>query len=182
MLDRDIFIWMLRDAGLSGARIQRLMPELVRMAQNIYVRRCPDLSDRVCPGVRRLLGLLQRRQVPMGLVTGNLTRIGWKKMENAGLRPFFTFGAFAELGKTRADLVRLALRHARERGWINGKTQVSLIGDHPNDINAAKANGVQSVSVATGLSPVEELLAHSPDVMVEDLRRLRLAALLGPRI
>lgn len=179
MLDRDILSWMLRDAGIAEARIRRLMPDLVHTAQNLYVRRCPDLRARVCPGVRRLLGLLERRQVPLGLVTGNLTRIGWKKMERAGLKPYFSFGAFAELGKTRADLVRLALRHARDRGWLNGNTCVSLIGDHPNDIRAARENGIRAVSVATGLSPVEELSAHSPDVLVNDLKELRLRILLG---
>jgi phosphoglycolate phosphatase-like HAD superfamily hydrolase len=148
------------------------MPELVRVAQAVYVRRAPDLRRKVCPGVRRLLASLKRRGAVMGLVTGNLTRIGWKKMERAGLKPYFRYGAFAELAATRAGLVGLALREARLRGWIDRRTPVALIGDHPNDVCAAHANGVRSIAVATGLSSAGELLAHEPYLVVEDLRAL----------
>lgn len=172
MLDRDIFREMLAGQGVPIGRIRRLMPELVRVAQAVYVRRAPDLRRKVCPGVRRLLGSLKRRGAVMGLVTGNLTRIGWKKMERAGLKPYFRYGAFAELAATRAGLVGLALQEARRRGWIDRRTPVALIGDHPNDVRAAHANGVRSIAVATGLSSAEELLAHEPYLVVEDLRAL----------
>jgi phosphoglycolate phosphatase-like HAD superfamily hydrolase len=56
---------------------------------------------------------------------------------------------------------------------------VALIGDHPNDIRAAKANGVRSVAVGTGLVGEEELLRHSPDVLVPDMRTLSIEMLLG---
>src|SRR6185369_16563294 len=43
MLDRDILSAMLQRAGVSRAAIQRNMPEMVAIAQSLYVRRCPDL-------------------------------------------------------------------------------------------------------------------------------------------
>jgi phosphoglycolate phosphatase-like HAD superfamily hydrolase len=171
MLDRVILERMLRDAGAAPAAIRRAMPELVRRAQSIYVRSCPaSLRSRVCPGVRGLLGRLKRRRVPTGLVTGNLSRIGWKKMERAGLKPYFRFGAFAEIALDRAQLVAAALRHARRQGWIGRDSRLWYVGDHPNDIRAARANDVRCVAVATGLSSREELAAHTSDLLVEDLR------------
>ena len=119
-----------------------------------------------------LLYRLSRRGVPAGLVTGNLTRIGWKKMERAGLRDYLRFGAFAELAKDRAGLVRIAIRHARQQGWIDRNSPIALIGDHPNDIRAAKENSVRSVAVATGVIGAEELARHSPDLLVADMRSL----------
>jgi phosphoglycolate phosphatase-like HAD superfamily hydrolase len=107
-----------------------------------------------------------------------LTRIAWKKMEHAGLKPYFRFGAFAELAKDRAGLVRLAIRHARREGWIGRESRISLIGDHPNDVNAARANNVRSIAVATGLVTLEELVSHSPDFALPDLRALKLEMLL----
>jgi phosphoglycolate phosphatase-like HAD superfamily hydrolase len=104
------------------------------------------------------------------LVTGNLSRIGWKKMERAGLKPYFRFGAFAEIALDRAQLVAAALRHARRQGWIGRDSRLWYVGDHPNDIRAARANDVRCVAVATGLSSREELAAHTPDLLVEDLR------------
>lgn len=179
MLDRDILSCMLANAGASAAFIRRHMPEIVALAQQIYVRGCPDLRRKVCPGARGLLYRLSRKSIPTGLVTGNLTRIGWRKMERAGLRHYLRFGAFAELARDRAGLVRIAVRHARREGWIERSSPVALIGDHPNDIRAAKANGVRSVAVATGLIGTAELASHRPDVLVEDMRALSMEMLLG---
>jgi hypothetical protein len=83
---------MLRNAGASDALIRRKMPRMVAYAQWTYVRSCPDLRRKVCPGARMLRYKLARRGIPAGLVTGNLTRIGWKKMERAGLRQYLRFG------------------------------------------------------------------------------------------
>jgi len=179
MLDRDIVTEMLRNAGASPAFIRQSMPLVVRRAQQIYARTCPDLRRRVCPGARMLLYRLSRRGVPTGLVTGNLTRIGWKKMERAGLRPYLRFGAFAELAKDRAGLVRMAIGHARRQGWIDRKSPIALVGDHPNDIRAARANQVRAIAVATGVVGVQELAAHMPDVLVPDMRALTMEMLLG---
>jgi phosphoglycolate phosphatase-like HAD superfamily hydrolase len=76
-------------------------------------------------------------------------------------------------------LVRIAVRHARQQGWIDRSSPVALIGDHPNDIRAARANGVRSIAVATGLVPSAELAEHAPDVLVPDLRALSMEMLLG---
>lgn len=179
MLDRDILSWMLRDAGIAVTQIRRLMPELVRKAQWIYSRSCPkDLSDKVCPGVAPLLESLGKRGIVAGLVTGNLTQIGWKKLDRAGLKRHFRFGAFAELANSRSGLVKIALKEARKQGWLQRQTPVSLIGDHPNDIRAAKDNRVRSIAVATGVCPMEELAGHNPDLLLEDLRSLRMELLL----
>jgi phosphoglycolate phosphatase len=179
MLDRDIFAAMLRQAGASAPLIRKSMPQLVERAQQIYVRSCPDLRRKVCPGARMLLYKLWRRGVPSGLVTGNLTRIGWKKMERAGLKRYLRFGAFAELAHDRAGLVEIAIRHARRERWIDRNSPISLIGDHPNDIRAARANGIRSIAVETGVIGAEELRKHSPDILVPDMRSLTLEALLG---
>jgi phosphoglycolate phosphatase-like HAD superfamily hydrolase len=179
MLDRDILTIMLRNAGATKALIRRSMPDLVRTAQSIYSRTCPNLERRVCPGVRLLLLRLSRRGIPAGLVTGNLSRIAWKKMEHAGLRHYFRFGVFAEVAHSRAALVKLALGRARREGWIDHKSRVSLIGDHPNDILAARANRIRAVAVATGLSTSDELATHGPDILVPDLRSLNLESLIA---
>ncbi len=178
MLDRKILEMMLQQAGARQSLIRSSMNELVRQAQAVYLRTCPaTLVDRTCPGARALLSKLRRRGVPAGLVTGNLTRIGWRKMQRAGLRRYFSFGAFAELAEDRAGLVRIAIRRAHALGCGNGASRVWLVGDHPNDIAAAKANGVGSIAVCTGLSSRSELGAHHPDLLLDDLRSLKLEML-----
>lgn len=178
MLDPDILTRMMLDAGASVTFVRRHLPTIIRRAQSIYVRRCPDLRKKTCPGVRRVLYGLKRRGVPVGLVTGNLTRIGWKKMERAGLQHYFRFGAFAETAPDRGALARLAIEHARKRAWINGDAHVSLIGDAPSDILAAQANGIRAIAVHTGISTREELAELDPDLLLEDLRALKIETLL----
>jgi phosphoglycolate phosphatase len=178
MLDREILTVMMRKAGMTLAEIRKVMPEVVARAQSIYVRRVPDISRKVCPGVRSLLRRLTARGVVIGLVTGNLSRIGWRKMERAGLRQYFRFGAFAEEASDRAGLVRIAIRQARQERWIGRQSAISLIGDHSNDVLAAKANNIRSIAVGTGVVPLEELQSHEPDIAVPDLRSLVLDDLL----
>jgi phosphoglycolate phosphatase-like HAD superfamily hydrolase len=124
--------------------------------------------------VRSLLRRLAARGVVIGLVTGNLSRIGWRKMDRAGLRQYFRFGAFAEMASDRAGLVRVAIRRARQERWIGRESAITLIGDHPNDVLAAKANDIRSVAVGTGVVSLDELQTHSPFIAVPDLRSLKI--------
>lgn len=179
MLDGEILRQMLAAAGAAPSTIRAALPAVITRAQYLYGRSCPDIRDKVCPGVPELLAALRAQGAVLGLVTGNLSRIAWKKMDRAGLKPYFRFGAFAEQGRTRAALARLAVRHARSQRWVSRRTPVTLIGDHPNDINAARAAGIRSVAVATGVVPYDELAQHRPDRLVADLRALELSWLLA---
>src|SRR5262245_22547397 len=179
MLDPDILTRMMRDARATPAQVRRPLPAIIEKAQALYVRRCPDLSEKLCPGVQRLLDILVRRGIPLALVTGNLTRIGWRKVQRCGLRDYFRFGAFAEMAHNRAGLARLAILHARRQAWIDRNATVSLVGDAPSDILAAKANRARAIAVHTGISTREELAAHQPDVLVQDLNSLEVEMLLG---
>lgn len=179
MLDQDILAAMLDAAGVTARESQKSLARIIDTAQAMYQETCPDLTERVCPGVPEFLGRLEAAAVRMGLVTGNLTGIGWRKVERAGLWPFFSFGAFAETAATRAGLAGRAVSEARARGWIEDGTPVCLVGDHPNDIRAARENGLRSVAVATGVVGMEELVSHGADMVVPDLRGLNLEAILA---
>lgn len=174
MLDPVILEAMMKAAGARRGEIRTAMPELLRAAERYYLRVCPELTGKHCPGVVPVLERLTRQGVLLGLVTGNLTRIGWRKLERAGLRGFFRFGAFGEMAKTRAGLARMAIRHARDNNWIDRGAPVSLIGDAPQDIEAARANRLRAISVKTGITPPGDLEVLRPDVLLRDLRELRL--------
>jgi phosphoglycolate phosphatase len=174
MLDPDILTIMLRNAGASRALVRRTLPEIQRAASRHYLRVCPELQEKLCPSVLAVLDRLTRRGILLGLVTGNLTRIGWHKLHRAGLRPFFRFGAFGEMAATRGGLARIAIREARSREWIDRDAPISLIGDSPNDIIAARGNAIRSIAVRTGITPPAELEAERPDFLLATLRDLRL--------
>jgi len=177
MLDPDILTIMMRRAGARRAQITEALPKILPTAERRYLRTCPVLEDKHCPGVRAILDRLTRRGMLLGLVTGNLTRIGWRKLERAGLRHYFRFGAFGDMAKTRTGLAKIAIREARAKGWIGGGASISLIGDSPADVLAARENRIRSIAVATGLTSTEELQTHGPDILLPDLRGLRLRML-----
>jgi phosphoglycolate phosphatase len=174
MLDPDIMTQMMRRAGASPGRIRSAMPELIRAAERHYLRVCPALHTKHCPGVEPVLERLTNRGILLGLVTGNLTRIGWRKLDRAGLRRYFRFGAFGEMAKTRAGLARIAIREALSRSWVESAAPISLVGDAPADIMAARANRIRAIAVRTGITPPADLEAEEPDFLLPNLRHLRL--------
>lgn len=167
-LDMDLI------AALLGTipHTAELLKEIARESQLAYTTNCThDLRPFVLRGARELIEQLTQLGAALALVTGNLSAIGWRKMELAGLRHFFHCGAFSEDGPTRAQLAKLAAERARQR-YATADCVISLIGDHRNDIEAAKANGIRSVAVASGPMPAHELRTFAPDIFLESLADL----------
>jgi phosphoglycolate phosphatase-like HAD superfamily hydrolase len=135
------------------------------------VERNADRMDvEICPSIRDLLEALRHRGKLIGVVTGNLERIGWCKLERAGLRHFFDFGSFNDQREKREDIFRHGIDLARKlRG---AKTTGCFIGDTPNDVRAAACLGMPVLSVATGVYSAEELEMHSPSRCVNSCAEL----------
>ncbi len=179
MLDPVILSLMLESAGIAKDRAQQLMPRLVERAQEIYENTVPDLRGCACPGVADLLAGLQTRGATLALVTGNLTRIGWRKLNRAGLDSYFLFGAFGEMAPTRGGLAKLAIERARRENLIGREAAIALIGDAPQDVIAARENRIRAIAVRTGVTPPGDLEAAGPDVIYDDLTALDPASVLN---
>lgn len=173
MLDPAILSEMLKAAGATPTAAAAAMPDLIHAAEEAYLEGVPDLTDKHCPGVVPALEWLTGRGCALALVTGNLTRIGWHKLERAGLRHYFRFGAFGEMAPTRGALAALAVERARRYGLIDSAATVALIGDAPQDVHAARENGILAIAVRTGITPPEELEATGPDFILNDLTELK---------
>jgi hypothetical protein len=52
---------MMRTAGAPRQAILQAMPEILKAAERYYLRVCPELSDKHCPGVVPVLERLTRR-------------------------------------------------------------------------------------------------------------------------
>lgn len=179
-LDRDLITAMLKNAGVKGYKINQAMTRIMTLAQNHYTGNCKaDFSEKLCPGVRNLLETLSGEGVPMGLVTGNLGGIAWQKLENARIDKHFKFGAYSEMATTRVRLAKMAAFKARGKSLATRTCAVALIGDHANDIQAAKANGFRSVAVATGFTSADELRKLEPDLVVETLEGASVEMIFG---
>ena len=128
---------------------------------------------KVLEGVKPLLENLQRLEIPMGLVTGNIEAIAWLKLEKVGLKKYFKFGGFGDKIIKRSGLVKNALdASANNLGTINRKN-IFLIGDTPRDIIGGKKFGVRTIGVATGDFSVEELILAGAEFVLEDLNNTK---------
>ena len=129
------------------------------------------------PGVEDALRHLAARGKLLGVATGNLEVIGWIKIEQAGLREWFRFGGFSDRYPVRSELIANAASKARE--LTGAHASICVVGDTPRDIEAAHANSLSVIAVATGRSTFDELLAHQPEVCATSLADL--LALSGPQ-
>jgi len=122
------------------------------------------------PGVEEALRHLARRGALLGVATGNLEMIGWIKVERAGLREWFRFGGFSDHFPIRSELIAHAAGKAREMAGENAR--VCVVGDTPRDIEAARANSLPVIAVATGRYSFDELVALQPEACATTLADL----------
>jgi phosphoglycolate phosphatase-like HAD superfamily hydrolase len=122
------------------------------------------------PGVEEALRHLARQGACLGVATGNLEAIGWIKLEQAGLREWFRFGGFSDHLSVRSELIAQAAAKARE--MAGNCASVCVVGDTPRDIEAAHANSLPVIAVATGHFSFDDLLEHEPEVCTTSLTAL----------
>jgi phosphoglycolate phosphatase-like HAD superfamily hydrolase len=157
-------------AGISTEVLEpRIAAILETMRQTVAARR-GEMRLRLMPGVENALGHLERKGALLGLATGNLESIGWIKIEEAGLRKWFCFGGFSDQFSIRAEMVADAARQARE--MVGHEARVCVVGDTPNDIEAAHASALPVIAVATGNFSFDTLAERHPEVCASSLADL----------
>jgi phosphoglycolate phosphatase-like HAD superfamily hydrolase len=169
--------WIILDDAMRKLG-KELGDELLASIRTRYVRyleeeiqhRGHGIKD-VLPGVRELLEQLSaRRDVFLGLVTGNFEQGARIKLEYFDLWRHFRCGAYGEDAQDRNALVPFALERARACG-LDGSMghDVIVVGDTPHDVACAHAAGAVPVAVATGSYTMEQLKASGADVVFPDL-------------
>jgi phosphoglycolate phosphatase len=178
-LDCDLIDELLRQCDPEKEWESDVRQAIAEQCQVCFEMTCADdLSSALCRDVVPTLDALTARGTALGLVTGNLSRIGWRKIELAGLQEYFSVGAFAEDGNTRSELAKIAVERSQSKGFHSANACISLIGDHTNDVAAAKANGFLSVAVATGVLDRMTLQRAEPDILIDHLGELDVSRLL----
>ncbi|CAN5632892.1 HAD hydrolase-like protein [soil metagenome] len=134
----------------------------------------PQLEGRVLPGVEEIL----RRLHPnpnrvLALLTGNLRRGAQLKLQHYGLWEYFEFGAFADDHHDRNELGAFARQRAQEKhGHAFDAALIDVIGDTGHDIACGRIFGARTIAVATGSWTREQLAAHNPDFLFDDLSQV----------
>lgn len=150
--------------------------------QRFYDRYTFLLDERLRPGegevilgVWEFLRQLEALPCPplLGLLTGNI-RLGAEiKLRRYGLWERFYTGGFGDDHEDRNQIAAVArARGCRVLGEELRGEQILVVGDTPHDIRCGRAIGARVLAVATGGSEFEELRAHQPDWLADDLAQL----------
>lgn len=159
--DPGILRAALRQAGLDDAAIDASLPQLVERMCAEVERNGEELRPEICPAIPELISYLQAQGKLLGAASGNLESVGWLKLEKAGLRPAFAFGSFSFPRESRADIFRHGISLAR--GRLGASAVVTVVGDTPSDVEAARAVGAPVIALATGIFSFSDLKACDPD-------------------
>jgi phosphoglycolate phosphatase-like HAD superfamily hydrolase len=172
--DRQIVRELMRGAGHGDPHIDARMPALFDLYLDGLRRELATGERRtvLLPGVRELLDALEASDgVVVGLLTGNLEDGARAKLGAAGIDfDRFRICAFGSDHEHRPELPAVAQRRARELLGVHVEGErIVVVGDTPADIDCGREIGARAIAVATGRYGVEELRAHEPAAVFEDL-------------
>ncbi len=177
--DTAIALEVLTAVGLPDPR-----GELLSFQQRLAAR-APELDSmvrergRILPGAAEALAAVSSlaRQddgalVVQSLLTGNIPELAQVKLGALGLTVHLdmSVGAYGDVSDVRADLVPVARLNAALRYDADfSGTATVLIGDTPNDIEAAALSGARAVGVASGSFTMQQLREAGAEVVLPDL-------------
>jgi phosphoglycolate phosphatase len=168
MVDPQICRLLLIDAGLSEKVADEHLASVIQRVGQIYagMEKRPVLND----GVDKLLRILRRSpKHKLGVITGNLSVVAEEKLHLTGIREYFDMTFYSDGYFDRGDLVRNAVRICVSRYSLRGNEAITVIGDTPRDMEAARSNGVKAVGVASGFFSESILAEAGADAVFRDL-------------
>jgi|GEM_PF-20180 phosphoglycolate phosphatase len=170
-LDPNIVRELLASGRVPPDEVERKLPAVLEDYEGILEATLPPGKVVLKEGVLETLERCKEfEDILCVLCTGNIPGGARVKLSRVDLNRYFPTGAFGSDGTARAQLPPIARRRA-QRWWglAIDPRKVFVIGDSPEDIKCARANGYWSVAVASGLHPREELETHRPDLLLDTL-------------
>jgi phosphoglycolate phosphatase-like HAD superfamily hydrolase len=162
--------------GMAGGR--KPTAAQVRKLELKYIELLPaevELSVRsrkysALEGVENLLALLSgRKDVMVGLGTGNLKAGAAIKLKPSGLLKYFAFGGYGCDSRVRSEVLKKGVERAEKlMGAKAGPGDVYVIGDTHRDIDAAKAAGYHSAAVLDGFGDEQLIMRSGAELVVRD--------------
>lgn len=165
--DKQIVRDVMRLEGHSDEYIDSEMEKVME----VYLEGLRDnaksgkFNVRPLEGVVELLDALEpRKDVVLGLLTGNVEPGARTKLVAAGINPDrFRVNAFGSDHELRPELPAIAQRRASEKlGLDIERGCMVVIGDTPADIACGRSLGAKAIGVASGHYTVEQLEQHDP--------------------
>ncbi|MCL4338210.1 HAD family hydrolase [Patescibacteria group bacterium] len=157
--------------GIKSEIIHNKIEDLKGAKEEYFFAHCrQDYTEMVMPGVRALLSELKKRSIPLAIKSGNLEKIGWFRLEKAGLKDFFITGGFGDNVSSKAESVEQAI--SRIGKIVNTKfvhKNIYDVGDSKYDIEADLKVGINGIAVASGFDSREVLRKTGAKYILDSL-------------
>jgi phosphoglycolate phosphatase-like HAD superfamily hydrolase len=170
--DRQIVREILSRRGIGHDVVDAGFEEFERLSCELH----HDMEQPLLAGDARertaaMLGRLAGGGHTLALLTGNLEPIARRKMELAGLGDFFATheGAFGSDAEARPELVPIARRRAATGDGAHPANDTVIIGDTPQDVEAAHADGARAIAITGRRYGRDDLERSGADAVVDDL-------------
>lgn len=171
--DLAIYREALECEGITPSQIRERLP-LVEAATAEILNQLASTGDvfTLCPGVQELLeALAVDSRFLTTLLTGNVEKLAEAKLRVSGIWHYFEVrGAFGSDDEERNHLPAVAAERINAHlGQALTPERFIIVGDTPRDISCARHFGARVLAVASGQHTLDQLKAHSPDVLLADL-------------
>ncbi len=173
--------------GKIDRQIAWMIVEPLGISRSVFLEKYPSFADRFfgqllddpvdqslyqqIPDAKQFVDVLRlKKEICLGVLTGNMERIGKWKMTHSGYDGLLPFGMWSDGFDDRFQLAKAVYEKANAFfGESFGPDNTIVIGDTVNDISCARHIGARVIAVATGGHPKEELIAAKPDLLVDSL-------------
>jgi len=169
----DVIANPLREKNIDKKTIQKNLKKATECYFSNLETKILDGDEAILPGVIPLLTELSNEKYILGLITGNIPKVGKLILRKTGLDKFFSIKLFSDKTiKKREDLIDRAVNLAKEKYGLKDDRKIFIFGDSIHDLTAAKNTGCIGIGVATAYTKKEELEKESKYIL-EDLKHTK---------
>ncbi|MEY4747134.1 MAG: hypothetical protein RLZZ416_183 [Candidatus Parcubacteria bacterium] len=157
-------------SGFTKTQMARDAIKIQEMFHRLYEPRIAKVRTRI--GARRLLAFLEKRKVE-AIILSNHTMEGiTNQLERLGIGRYFSRIIANDkhttmLRKNKAEKFLRLVRNSPYR-----RSEILIIGDSPEEIEAARAAGVRCVSITGGYYAARRLKDAKPDFLIDSLTEM----------
>lgn len=170
MTAKGIVYSLLRKRGYDNKTIDAKYKEISENVIKYYLENVDVSTIKPLAGVVQLLEELHKRNFIIGALTGNHKQIAEFKLENLGIRDYFSIGSYGEISENRIELFSVAISQAENKiGEKIDKKLVYYFDDSVKGVLAGKEAGIVTIAVATGNYSLGDLSKINPDFVLENL-------------
>lgn len=170
MIDNQILLDALKNHNVPDEVALEKLPIAINAMREYFETHKDSGTYNLLPGVTTILKILQSQHIHIGLLTGNVDDIGWGKMEKAGIKDYFSFGAFGNEAYKRVDLISVAIkRFNNDFNESMNEENFIIVADSLRDIECAHLGNLPIIAVATGAHSYEELKDAEADFVMNTL-------------